>query len=156
MQLEAGVALPGESGCLQRHGAARRAYRAWAVDGLPRAPLTEAGSTGRPGCGRGRRPNPVLTWGPSGQCGLPDPARIACRRLCPGGVARPADPAALILHHDSCTMTDRAPWCRAVTGTERAGSGGDQGIPRLVHTSTSETYGTARTVPITEDHPINT
>jgi len=29
------------------------------------------------------------------------------------------------------------------------------GIPRLVHTSTSETYGTARTVPITEDHPIN-
>ncbi|MFC4515580.1 SDR family NAD(P)-dependent oxidoreductase [Streptomyces ehimensis] len=31
-----------------------------------------------------------------------------------------------------------------------------QGIPRLVHTSTSETYGTARTVPITEDHPINT
>ncbi|GHG52583.1 SDR family NAD(P)-dependent oxidoreductase [Streptomyces griseocarneus] len=30
------------------------------------------------------------------------------------------------------------------------------GIPRLVHTSTSETYGTARTVPISEDHPINT
>lgn len=29
------------------------------------------------------------------------------------------------------------------------------GTPRLVHTSTSETYGTARTVPITEDHPIN-
>jgi UDP-glucose 4-epimerase len=29
-------------------------------------------------------------------------------------------------------------------------------IPRMVHTSTSETYGTARTVPITEDHPINT
>ncbi|QKV91053.1 GDP-mannose 4,6-dehydratase [Streptomyces sp. NA02950] len=29
-------------------------------------------------------------------------------------------------------------------------------IPRLVHTSTSETYGTARTVPITEDHPVNT
>ncbi|MEV0438326.1 SDR family NAD(P)-dependent oxidoreductase [Streptomyces spectabilis] len=28
-------------------------------------------------------------------------------------------------------------------------------VPRLVHTSTSETYGTARTVPITEDHPIN-
>lgn len=26
--------------------------------------------------------------------------------------------------------------------------------PRLVHTSTSETYGTARTVPITEDHPL--
>lgn len=25
-----------------------------------------------------------------------------------------------------------------------------------MHTSTSETYGTARTVPITEDHPINT
>ncbi|MEV4743760.1 GDP-mannose 4,6-dehydratase [Streptomyces sp. NPDC049555] len=30
------------------------------------------------------------------------------------------------------------------------------GIPRLVHTSTSETYGTAQTVPIDEDHPINT
>ncbi|WP_171166706.1 SDR family NAD(P)-dependent oxidoreductase [Streptomyces sp. I05A-00742] len=29
-------------------------------------------------------------------------------------------------------------------------------IPRLVHTSTSETYGTAQTVPITEDHPIHT
>jgi NAD dependent epimerase/dehydratase len=26
--------------------------------------------------------------------------------------------------------------------------------PRLVHTSTSETYGTARTVPIGEDHPL--
>ncbi|MEQ0562345.1 GDP-mannose 4,6-dehydratase [Amycolatopsis sp. NEAU-NG30] len=26
--------------------------------------------------------------------------------------------------------------------------------PRLVHTSTSETYGTARTVPITEQHPL--
>ncbi|MEN8654199.1 SDR family NAD(P)-dependent oxidoreductase [Streptomyces sp. 21So2-11] len=31
-----------------------------------------------------------------------------------------------------------------------------QETPRLVHTSTSETYGTAQTVPITEDHPINT
>ncbi|MEV0277929.1 SDR family NAD(P)-dependent oxidoreductase [Streptomyces sp. NPDC050610] len=30
------------------------------------------------------------------------------------------------------------------------------GAQRLVHTSTSETYGTALTVPITEDHPINT
>ncbi|MFI6337884.1 SDR family NAD(P)-dependent oxidoreductase [Streptomyces sp. NPDC050535] len=29
-------------------------------------------------------------------------------------------------------------------------------IPRMVHTSTSETYGTAQTVPISEDHPINT
>ncbi|HEV7935688.1 MAG TPA: GDP-mannose 4,6-dehydratase [Actinomadura sp.] len=28
------------------------------------------------------------------------------------------------------------------------------GTSRLVHTSTSETYGTARTVPITEDHPL--
>ncbi|MDX6743763.1 SDR family NAD(P)-dependent oxidoreductase [Actinocorallia sp. A-T 12471] len=28
--------------------------------------------------------------------------------------------------------------------------------PRLVHTSTSETYGTARTVPIAETHPIQT
>lgn len=32
----------------------------------------------------------------------------------------------------------------------------DLGVARLVHTSTSETYGTARTVPISEDHPINT
>ncbi|WP_328917220.1 MULTISPECIES: GDP-mannose 4,6-dehydratase [unclassified Streptomyces] len=32
----------------------------------------------------------------------------------------------------------------------------DAGTPRLVHTSTSETYGTARTVPISEDHPIVT
>ncbi|HET6861275.1 MAG TPA: SDR family NAD(P)-dependent oxidoreductase [Streptomyces sp.] len=31
-----------------------------------------------------------------------------------------------------------------------------QETPRMVHTSTSETYGTAQTVPITEDHPINT
>jgi NDP-hexose 4,6-dehydratase len=30
------------------------------------------------------------------------------------------------------------------------------GTPRLVHTSTSETYGTARTVPIREDHPLQT
>lgn len=30
------------------------------------------------------------------------------------------------------------------------------GTPRLVHTSTSETYGTAQTVPISEDHPIVT
>lgn len=30
------------------------------------------------------------------------------------------------------------------------------GTPRLVHTSTSETCGTAQTVPISEDHPINT
>jgi NAD dependent epimerase/dehydratase len=28
------------------------------------------------------------------------------------------------------------------------------GTSRLVHTSTSETYGTARTVPISEDHPL--
>jgi NAD dependent epimerase/dehydratase len=28
------------------------------------------------------------------------------------------------------------------------------GIPRLVHTSTSETYGTARSVPINESHPL--
>ncbi|WP_329180973.1 SDR family NAD(P)-dependent oxidoreductase [Streptomyces sp. NBC_01477] len=32
----------------------------------------------------------------------------------------------------------------------------ESGIPRLVHTSTSETYGTAQTVPISEDHPIVT
>jgi len=29
-----------------------------------------------------------------------------------------------------------------------------QGCGRLVHTSTSETYGTARTVPISEEHPL--
>jgi NAD dependent epimerase/dehydratase len=28
------------------------------------------------------------------------------------------------------------------------------GVRRVVHTSTSETYGTARTVPISEDHPL--
>jgi NAD dependent epimerase/dehydratase len=28
------------------------------------------------------------------------------------------------------------------------------GTPRVVHTSTSEVYGTARTVPISEDHPL--
>lgn len=28
------------------------------------------------------------------------------------------------------------------------------GVKRLLHTSTSETYGTARTVPISEDHPL--
>jgi NAD dependent epimerase/dehydratase len=28
------------------------------------------------------------------------------------------------------------------------------GIPRMVHTSTSETYGTARSVPISESHPL--
>ncbi|WNI14550.1 GDP-mannose 4,6-dehydratase [Actinacidiphila sp. ITFR-21] len=32
----------------------------------------------------------------------------------------------------------------------------ESGAARLVHTSTSETYGTAQTVPITEDHPIVT
>jgi UDP-glucose 4-epimerase len=31
-----------------------------------------------------------------------------------------------------------------------------EGTPRLVHTSTSETYGTALTVPISEAHPENT
>jgi NAD dependent epimerase/dehydratase len=31
-----------------------------------------------------------------------------------------------------------------------------EATPRLVHTSTSETYGTARTVPISEDHPQQT
>jgi dTDP-glucose 4,6-dehydratase len=30
----------------------------------------------------------------------------------------------------------------------------EQGIKRLIHTSTSEVYGTARFVPITEDHPL--
>jgi dTDP-glucose 4,6-dehydratase len=31
----------------------------------------------------------------------------------------------------------------------------DQGLERVVHTSTSEVYGSARTVPIAEDHPLN-
>lgn len=30
----------------------------------------------------------------------------------------------------------------------------EEGVERLVHTSTSETYGTARRVPIDEDHPL--
>ena len=30
----------------------------------------------------------------------------------------------------------------------------DLGVSRVVHTSTSETYGTAQFVPITEDHPL--
>jgi NAD dependent epimerase/dehydratase len=30
----------------------------------------------------------------------------------------------------------------------------DSGVSRIVHTSTSEVYGTARFVPITEDHPL--
>jgi NAD dependent epimerase/dehydratase len=30
----------------------------------------------------------------------------------------------------------------------------DHGVSRVVHTSTSEVYGTAKTVPITEDHPL--
>lgn len=30
----------------------------------------------------------------------------------------------------------------------------EHGVERLVHTSTSEVYGTPRTVPITEDHPL--
>ncbi len=30
----------------------------------------------------------------------------------------------------------------------------EQGIDRLVHTSTSEVYGSAQTVPMTEDHPL--
>ena len=33
-------------------------------------------------------------------------------------------------------------------------AGRDLGVSRIVHTSTSETYGTARFVPITEDHPL--
>ncbi|GAA1833870.1 NAD-dependent 4,6-dehydratase LegB [Luedemannella flava] len=32
----------------------------------------------------------------------------------------------------------------------------EAGTPRMVHTSTSETYGTARTVPISESHPQQT
>lgn len=31
----------------------------------------------------------------------------------------------------------------------------DHGLERVVHTSTSEVYGTARTLPIGEDHPLN-
>jgi dTDP-glucose 4,6-dehydratase len=32
----------------------------------------------------------------------------------------------------------------------------DHGVSRVVHTSTSEVYGTAQSVPITEDHPLET
>ena len=32
----------------------------------------------------------------------------------------------------------------------------DAGVSRIVHTSTSEVYGSARTVPIREDHPLQT
>jgi NDP-hexose 4,6-dehydratase len=32
----------------------------------------------------------------------------------------------------------------------------DLGVPRVVHTSTSEVYGTARIIPITESHPLQT
>lgn len=32
-------------------------------------------------------------------------------------------------------------------------AGRDLGVSRIIHTSTSETYGTAQLVPITEDHP---
>ncbi len=32
----------------------------------------------------------------------------------------------------------------------------DNGVGRVVHTSTSEVYGTAQTVPITEEHPLET
>ena len=31
----------------------------------------------------------------------------------------------------------------------------DLGVKRVIHTSTSEVYGTAKTVPIREDHPLN-
>ncbi|MEU6079650.1 SDR family NAD(P)-dependent oxidoreductase [Streptomyces sp. NPDC047108] len=42
-----------------------------------------------------------------------------------------------------------------VTGTQNiAGACRRHGVRRLVHTSTSEVYGTARTVPIAEDHPL--
>jgi dTDP-glucose 4,6-dehydratase len=30
----------------------------------------------------------------------------------------------------------------------------DLGVERIIHTSTSEVYGTAKFVPITEDHPL--
>lgn len=33
-------------------------------------------------------------------------------------------------------------------------AGRDLGVKRIIHTSTSEVYGTARTVPIREDHPL--
>ncbi|MER7759061.1 GDP-mannose 4,6-dehydratase [Streptomyces sp. NPDC097619] len=42
-----------------------------------------------------------------------------------------------------------------VVGTENiAEAARRHGVRRLVHTSTSEVYGTARTVPIAEDHPL--
>lgn len=43
-----------------------------------------------------------------------------------------------------------------VTGTLNVAlAARDAGVRRLVHTSTSEVYGTAQQVPITEEHPIN-
>ncbi|HUS60566.1 MAG TPA: SDR family NAD(P)-dependent oxidoreductase, partial [Acidimicrobiales bacterium] len=42
-----------------------------------------------------------------------------------------------------------------VEGTVNVASAAHRaGVRRMVHTSTSETYGTARTVPISEDHPM--
>ncbi|MFF8830018.1 SDR family NAD(P)-dependent oxidoreductase [Streptomyces sp. NPDC015131] len=42
-----------------------------------------------------------------------------------------------------------------VTGTENVAEACRRyGVRRMVHTSTSEVYGTARTVPIAEDHPL--
>lgn len=42
-----------------------------------------------------------------------------------------------------------------VTGTANVLQGAlDGGVARVVHTSTSEVYGTAQTVPITESHPL--
>ncbi|MCX6250429.1 MAG: NAD-dependent 4,6-dehydratase LegB [Bacteroidetes bacterium] len=34
-------------------------------------------------------------------------------------------------------------------------AGRDSGVERIIHTSTSEIYGTAQFVPITEEHPVN-
>jgi dTDP-glucose 4,6-dehydratase len=42
-----------------------------------------------------------------------------------------------------------------VTGTLNVATAArDAGVARVVHTSTSEVYGSAQTVPITEDHPL--
>ena len=40
-----------------------------------------------------------------------------------------------------------------IQGTLNVAAARDLGVSRVVHTSTSETYGTAQFVPITEDHP---
>lgn len=53
-------------------------------------------------------------------------------------------------YHSPATYVDTN-----ITGTLNVlQAGRDLGVSRIVHTSTSETYGTAQFVPISEDHPL--